>query len=397
MSYNMLADDDFTTPMTDLGDKRESREAEPPKGFKVLVFSLLMGVCFGFALEKGQVFLPKIIVEQMLMKDFTMLQMFLSAAATSVFWHSFLSHFNGTRVKVELARSNNTDPHSILWTAVGSAMLGAGMAVCGACPGTVLAQLGTGIGWSYLVLAGALLGTVFVAFCWPYLDIEGKSIPVHKSTVDKYFDIPMWYVGYPLMLALAGVVVIFAVFFPYDGYHQDGWVLNYVSWPPWATGLIVGSLQLPGILLVGNTIGSSSSYVVLVASVFGFVAPELVERNCYLRGKNKATVKNFWQPTYLLGAFLGALLSGALSGQLFWDAPADEQGMGPALSIIGGILIVAGSRCAGGCTSGAGISGFSQLVWVSFIAVAAMFGAGIAVGNILYAAGAYPSFVHGYY
>jgi uncharacterized membrane protein YedE/YeeE len=50
----------------------------------------------------------------------------------------------------------------------------------------------------------------------------------------------------------------------------------------------------------------------------------------------------------------------------------------PLLSLLGGFLIVGGSRLADGCTSGHGISGMSSLALTSFVAVPAMFAAGIA-------------------
>lgn len=51
--------------------------------------------------------------------------------------------------------------------------------------------------------------------------------------------------------------------------------------------------------------------------------------------------------------------------------------------ILAGVLLWFGSRVALGCTSGHGISGFSLLSVNSVVAVASMFGAGIAAAQVL--------------
>ena len=48
-----------------------------------------------------------------------------------------------------------------------------------------------------------------------------------------------------------------------------------------------------------------------------------------------------------------------------------------AMAALGGFIMVFGARIADGCTSGHGVSGIAQLASGSFIAVTAMFAAGI--------------------
>jgi hypothetical protein len=51
--------------------------------FKVLIVGILSGVIFGLALYKSFVFQPDFIRNQMMMKNFTMMRVFLTALATS--------------------------------------------------------------------------------------------------------------------------------------------------------------------------------------------------------------------------------------------------------------------------------------------------------------------------
>jgi uncharacterized membrane protein YedE/YeeE len=74
-----------------------------------------------------------------------------------------------------------------------------------------------------------------------------------------------------------------------------------------------------------------------------------------------------------MGAVLGSCaLSRAASLPL-----APDIGISAIKATIGGVVLVFGARVGGGCTSGHGITGMSQLSIASFVTVAAMFGGGI--------------------
>jgi uncharacterized membrane protein YedE/YeeE len=56
-------------------------------------------------------------------------------------------------------------------------------------------------------------------------------------------------------------------------------------------------------------------------------------------------------------------------------------------AILGGITLIVGSRVAGGCTSGHGISGMSMLSVASFVTVGGMFAGGMGSAAALRAVG----------
>lgn len=64
------------------------------------------------------------------------------------------------------------------------------------------------------------------------------------------------------------------------------------------------------------------------------------------------------------------------------NTAAKVEGVGWAMSFIGGFVMLFGARLGGGCTSGHGLSGVGVLALVSFVAVAAMFAGGTVVGLI---------------
>lgn len=102
----------------------------------LIVLGLAMGLVFGLALEKSRVFEPGIIVGQFQPRNFILFKVFLSAVATGLVVLAVLDSLGLVTLhpKATIFAGN----------AVGGLLLGAGLAIAGACPGTVLAQIGAG-------------------------------------------------------------------------------------------------------------------------------------------------------------------------------------------------------------------------------------------------------------
>jgi hypothetical protein len=127
-----------------------------------ILTGLLMGIVFGFALEKSRVFEPGMIVGQMQLRNFIMLKVFLTAVATGAVVLAVLHGFGFIKLQ----------PKAALYAAdvVGGLVLGAGIALAGACPGTTLAQIGVGYRDAIFTLAGGLCGAVAFSYAQPWLD-----------------------------------------------------------------------------------------------------------------------------------------------------------------------------------------------------------------------------------
>jgi len=162
------------------------------------------------------------------------------------------------------------------------------------------------------------------------------------------------------------------------------------SWSPYVAGIVIGLLQIPAFLFMGTALGTSSSYVTISASIAQVFDPSIATLK-YAAG-HLSGAKNWWQVALIAGIALGAFLSSRLSGTGRWGAsPFWARAMGahtPAqrylMAFTGGFIMVLGARIADGCTSGHGVSGIAQLAIGSFVAVTAMFGAGIIAANLLY-------------
>jgi uncharacterized membrane protein YedE/YeeE len=163
-----------------------------------IVSGLLMGVVFGFALEKSRVFEPGMIVGQMQLRNWIMLKVFLSAVATGAVALALLNGLGFVKLQ----------PKAALYAAdiVGGLILGSGIALAGACPGTTLAQIGAGYRDAIFTLLGGLAGAVAFSYAQPWLaaSLIGTG---PKLTFGDLFGIAYWQGA----LALAGIIVIILV------------------------------------------------------------------------------------------------------------------------------------------------------------------------------------------
>ena len=99
-----------------------------------------------------------------------------------------------------------------------------------------------------------------------------------------------------------------------------------------------------------------------------------------------------WRLPFLAGLVLGGFISAALGGgwQPTWALGMfdDVIGFGPAGKLawmfIGGLFIGFGTRLAGGCTSGHGIFGLSNLEWPSLVTTMSFMAAGIVTTHLIY-------------
>jgi hypothetical protein len=238
------------------------------------------------------------------------------------------------------------------------------MTLTGACPGTVLPQVATGVRSGPLVLAGGVLGgAAYVRFGRAL-----QTVPARTTTTVYEACGVGWGTGLLVYEAVCAAVICGAVYFaPGDG---------GVFVPGVVGGLLIGASQAVALLLTGSTLGSSAAYE-QVGDLFwwGFDRFSIKAKG----GKAKTARPSIRATTFAAGTVVG---SWALSRAIALPAPAEVE-IAPWKAVVGGAIMVFGSRLAGGCTSGHGISGMSQLSTSSIISVAAMFAGGIGLAAVL--------------
>lgn len=167
---------------------------------------LLMGVVFGFALEKSRVFEPGVIVGQMQLRNFIMLKVFLTAVATGAVVLAALNGFGLVKLS----------PKATLYGAdiVGGLILGMGIALAGACPGTVMAQIGAGYRDAIVTLIGGIAGAVAYSYAEPGLSKTFLGASSGKLVLNTLLGIPYWAGALGLAVVCVAILVALERFFP---------------------------------------------------------------------------------------------------------------------------------------------------------------------------------------
>ncbi|MFP4185259.1 MAG: YeeE/YedE thiosulfate transporter family protein [Candidatus Natronoplasma sp.] len=160
-------------------------------------------------------------------------------------------------------------------------------------------------------------------------------------------------------------------------------------WSPYIVGVGIGILIWLGFLLSNKAIGCSTAYTRTSGMGEKLIRGKKVEEKPYYK---EFIPKIDWEWMLVLGVVVGAFISSILSGSFrietipeIWN---DTFGSSLILrftgALIGGILLGFGARMAGGCTSGHGISGTSQLSLGSWLALVFFFIGGILTAMIIY-------------
>jgi uncharacterized protein len=162
-----------------------------------VLIGLATGIVFGFALEKSRVFEPGVIVGQMQLRNFLMLKVFLAAVITGLIVLAVLNGAFGVKLSLK--------PLLFKADIVGGLILGAGIALAGACPGTTLAQLGAGYRDAIFILLGGFAG----ALAYGYLDAPITAFFAEKGDkigFDQMLGLPFWVAAVALSVLLTGVL-----------------------------------------------------------------------------------------------------------------------------------------------------------------------------------------------
>ena len=175
----------------DAKDKAEVEDRRP------LFFGLGFGILFGFLLHKGGATKYDVIVGQLLLTDYTVLQIMLSAVVTGMIGIYIMKSLGWIKLSLKSG--------SVGKNVIGALIFGVGFAVLGYCPGTIAGAIGNG----YLDaivggMAGIILGTWIFAVLYPKLkDGILKMGDFGDITLPRLLKLNDWVVVVP-----AAVVII---------------------------------------------------------------------------------------------------------------------------------------------------------------------------------------------
>lgn len=174
-----------------------------------ILVGVAMGIVFGFALEKSRVFEPGVIVSQMQLRNFIMLKVFLTAVATGAVVLAVLNGFGYVKLQ----------PKAALYAAdiVGGLILGVGITLAGACPGTTLAQIGAGYRDALFTLVGGIAGAVAFSYAQPALSKSFLGQGGGKIIFTDLIGVPYWMGALVLAAAIVVILVALELWKPWRG------------------------------------------------------------------------------------------------------------------------------------------------------------------------------------
>ncbi len=173
-----------------------------------LILGLLTGIVFGFLLQKGGVTEYNVLIGQLLLKDFTVIKIIITAIITGMIGIYYLK----SKGKVKL----HPKPGSPASVIIGGLLFGIGFGLLGYCPGTVAGAVGQGkLDALFGGVIGIILGAGFFSYIYPSVKIifidKGKF---KKLTFPELFKIKAW----KLVITFSIILFLVLVWIEIEGF-----------------------------------------------------------------------------------------------------------------------------------------------------------------------------------
>ncbi len=165
-----------------------------------LFWGLIFGIIFGFLLQKGGVTKYDVIINQLLLTDFTVVKIMLSAVVTGMIGLYIMQGLGWIKLR----------PKAGSWgkNAIGGLIFGVGFALLGYCPGTIAGAIGNGYLDAVTAgLVGIVVGSGLLATVYPGLK-EGvlKKGYFGNATLPQVFKVNNWVVIIPLAIIIVAIL-----------------------------------------------------------------------------------------------------------------------------------------------------------------------------------------------
>lgn len=183
--------------------KQNAKDKDPEEGRRPIFFGLGFGIIFGFLLHKGGATKYDIIVAQLLLTDFTVLKIMLSAIVTGMIGIYFMKSLGWITLSLKSG--------SVGKNVIGAFIFGVGFAVLGYCPGTIAGAVGNGYMDAIVGgLAGIILGTWIFAVMYPKLkDGILKKGDFGEISLPGLLKVNDWVVVVPAVALIILVLFLF--------------------------------------------------------------------------------------------------------------------------------------------------------------------------------------------
>ncbi len=172
-----------------------------------LVIAFIIGIGFGFALERGGFGSSKVLAGQFYFTNMAVFKVMFSAIITAMLGLYFLTALGILDLSLV-----TMIPTRLIPQIIGGLILGIGFVIGGYCPGTSFVGCATGKIDAFFFLFGFVVGTFIIAEIFPYIQDFYHMTPMGKVFIPDYFDISY------------GAVVFFVVLIAVGGFAGATWL-----------------------------------------------------------------------------------------------------------------------------------------------------------------------------
>lgn len=149
-----------------------------------LVVAFIIGIGFGFFLEKGGFGNARILAAQFYLYNMRVLKVMFSAIVTAMLGLFYFSWIGW----LDLSLVYTTDTY-LLPQIVGGLLLGIGFVIGGYCPGTSVVSMSTGRTDGLIYVLGMLFGIFVFGEVFPLIENFYNSTPMGKVLLPQFFGV----------------------------------------------------------------------------------------------------------------------------------------------------------------------------------------------------------------
>jgi len=331
----------------------------------VALSGLLVGILFGFALQRGRFCMNSAIRDTILLKDTTLLKSVIMAILVAMVGFSLLA--SAGLIKIS--------PSGFFWGAhlVGGILFGIGMVLAGGCASGITYRIGEGVVSALSAAIGLTIAAVLtmIGFLAPIKDYLQKNtqiwitFPVDGAEPVKVNPTLANIFGMNHALVAIGLAVIIAIIWIviaiknreepekktkvslFTAIFSKGWV-----W--WVTGIAIGLINVLAFYM--STL-AKRSYPLGITSGWAGIAKGLIGYEQVTDGVATA-YKLGWGDYLIIGIILGTFIAALIAREFKIRWP----GWGTiGQTFAGGLLMGFGAITSGGCNVGHILSGLPQL------------------------------------
>jgi uncharacterized membrane protein YedE/YeeE len=324
-----------------------------------ILSGLVVGILFGFALQRGRFCMNSAFRDILLLKEYTLLKAVIVALIVSMLGFHLMASFGIIQL----------NPKPLSWGAniVGGFIFGIGMVLAGGCASGTTYRVGEGMVGSLVALLGYMMSAVItgsgaLSGVKSYLETTTKITitdpgplvaPSSRSpTFANIIGVDPWIIVIVIAIIAIGVLA----WKRGGGEKTEGSLYEKIfkrGWPWWGTGIVIGIISM---IAFPASAAAGRNYPLGITGGWSTFLSALV--------KGDANVLS-WETFLVIGVVIGAAISAGIAGEFKLRAP----GPGRLLQqFIGGLMLGIGAVIANGCNIGHVLSGVPQLAISSVIA-----------------------------